>query len=70
MLGVKLIAFLKEEFPKGIQMFNTKNIAGDYMITIYDEDNIEVDYAPSYEYIEIFGLSKDEFEHVNNIINH
>lgn len=66
----KLIAFLKKYFPEGIQMFNTANIAGDFMITIYYEDNIEVNYAPGYNYIEIFGLSKDEFEQVNNIINH
>ena len=25
----ELIKFLKEKFPKGIQMFDTRNIAGD-----------------------------------------
>lgn len=60
----ELIEFLKEEFPNGIQMFDTRNIAGDYMETIYEKDGITVDYAPFYEYIEIFGLSKEEFEMV------
>lgn len=58
----ELIEFLKENFPNGIQMFDTKNIIGDYMETIYGKDGITVDYAPFYGYIEIFGLSKKEFE--------
>ena len=31
----KLIKFLKERFPEGIQMFDTRNIVGDMMETIY-----------------------------------
>ena len=42
--------------------FNTRNIAGDYMENVYDKDNIQVDYCPYYEYIEIFGLTDKEFE--------
>ena len=32
----KLIEFLKKEFPNGIQMFNTRNLVGDQMRTIYN----------------------------------
>ncbi len=32
------------------------------MENVYDEDNIQVDYCPNYEYIEIFGLTDEEFE--------
>lgn len=60
----KLIAFLKEEFPEGIQMFRTRNFVGDPMVNIYDEDGIQVDYCHYYGYIEIFGLSAEEFETV------
>ena len=56
----KLKKFLQENYPN-IQAYNTKNIAGDYMKNVYDEDNIQVDYAPEYDYIEIFGLSDEEF---------
>ena len=59
-----LIVFLKKEFPKGIQMFSTRNIVGDFMINIYEEDGIYVDYCYQYEYIEIFGLTKEEFKKV------
>lgn len=60
----KLIEFLKDRFPYGIQAFSTKNIVGDSMVTIYYDGEIMVDYCPSYEYIEIFGLTKEQFEEV------
>lgn len=60
----KLIEFLKDRFPDGIQAFSTKNIAGDRMVTIYYDGEVEVDYCPYYEYIEIFGLTKEQFEEV------
>ena len=59
-----LIAFLKEKFPKGIQMFDTRNICGDTMVNIYEEDGICVDYCFFWGYIEIFGLTEEEFEKV------
>ena len=57
----KLKRFLQENYPN-IQAFDTRNIVGDYMITVYDEDGITVDYCPYYEYIEIFGLRYEEFK--------
>lgn len=56
----KLKKFLSENYA-GTQAFNTRNIVGDYMVNVYDEDGIEVDYAPGYDYVEIFGLSDEEF---------
>lgn len=32
------------------------------MVTIYYDGEIMVNYCPSYEYIEIFGLTKEQFE--------
>lgn len=61
----KLKKFLQKNYP-GIQAFNTRNIMGDYTVNVYNEDNIKVDYAPNYEYIEIFGLTGTEFD---NLIN-
>lgn len=57
----KLKKFLQENYPN-MQAFNTRNIAGDYMKNVYDKDNIQVNYAPKYDYIEIFGLSDKEFD--------
>lgn len=60
----KLILFLKDRFPEGIQMFDSRNIVGDSMVTIYDEDGITVDYCYGYSYIEIFGLTDEQFKEV------
>lgn len=65
----KIIDFLKEYFEgKKIQIFYTKNWAGDDMFTIYDKDNIVIDYAPFYDYIEIFGMNKKDYNKVVNVI--
>ena len=50
-------------------MFDTPNIAGDFMVPIYKKDNILVLFAPEYEYIEIFGISDEEFERVKKEVN-
>lgn len=60
----KLVKFLKERFEDGIQMFNTPSFVNDYRIPIYVEDDITVLYAPSWDYIEIYGISDEEFERV------
>lgn len=59
---IKLKKFLKEVFEDSIQSFTTKNIVGDPMVTIYNKDEIQVDYAPGYGYIEIFGLTDEEYQ--------
>lgn len=66
---VELIVFLRNMFPNGIQMLDTRNISGDSMKTIYYYDGICVNYCSHYNYIEIFGLSEEEFEIVNSVIN-
>ena len=60
----KLIKFLKERFEDGIQMFNTPSLVNDFRLPIYSEDEITVLWAPGYEYIEIYGISDEEFERV------
>ena len=65
----KLIEFLKKEFPNGIQMFNTRNLVGDQMRTIYNEDGFVVDYCYEYGYIEVFGLSDEAFNRLDAEIN-
>ena len=57
----KLKIFLQNNFPN-IQAFNTRNLVGDPIITVYDEDGITVDYCQKYDYIEIFGLTQSQFE--------
>ena len=57
----KLKKFLQENYSNELA-FNTRNTAEDSMKTVYDEDGITVDWCYYYEYIEIFGLTEEEFE--------
>jgi len=43
-----------------MQTFTTRNLVGDSMRTIYDQDGITVDHCNFWSYIEVFGLNKDE----------
>ena len=52
---------------KGKQVFNTRNLVGDRMITIYNKNGIQVDYCEDYDYLEIFGLTQEEFNSLVNI---
>lgn len=62
-----LINFLATNFTNGVQMFNSRNTVGDEMHTIYDKDGITVDICYDWGYIEIFGLTDEEFETVANL---
>lgn len=62
-----LINFLATNFSNGIQMFNSRNLVGDEMHTIYDKDGITVDICYDWGYIEIFGLTDEEFETVASL---
>lgn len=43
-------------------IFTCKGWSGDDMDTIYSSDEITIDICYRYEYFEVFGLSRDEFE--------
>ena len=42
-------------------IFNSRNIVGDPMITIYNDNSLAIDICYRYAYFEVFGLSNDEF---------
>lgn len=56
----KVASFLLSQFPKGIQMFDCKGI--DQTGTIYDDDDVRIEYSWYYEFIEVFGLSREEYK--------
>ena len=43
-------------------IFNSRNIVGDEMGTIYEDANLTIDICYHYSYFEVFGLSDAEFE--------
>lgn len=53
--------FLNEKFT-GTQAFNTEDLAGDSKKTVYHRDGIKVLYCSNWDYLEIFGLSTEEFK--------
>lgn len=54
---------IKENFENAeCGLYDTRNIVGDPMTTIYSDDDITIDICYRYAYFEVFGLSPDEFE--------
>lgn len=47
-----------------IDMYNSRNVANDRMTNIYFKDGIMVDACYGNMYIEIFGLTADEYAYV------
>lgn len=63
------IEAVKEIIKKNINdamcgIFCSRNIMGDFMAEIYNRDGVKVDICYGYSYFEIFGLSYEEFEEV------
>lgn len=46
-----------------------KNTAGDPMATVYEEDGITVDECCYYGYLEIFGLTDEEYQGLSDILD-
>lgn len=45
-------------------MFNTKNLIGDQMFTLYEKDGVTIDICYRYSYFEILGLNEQEFREI------
>ncbi len=58
-----VVTFLQNNYGR-IQCFDTRNIVGDYMYTVYSDGGIQIDFCPGYYYVEIFGLTREEFREV------
>lgn len=43
-------------------IFNSRNVLGDGMITIYKNESLTIDICYNYAYFEVLGLTKEEFE--------
>lgn len=54
---------VKEYYEDGdCGIFNSRNIAGDKMETIYKNGSLTIDICFLYAYFEVFGLSDEDFE--------
>ena len=50
-------------------IFNTRNLIGDPMETLYENSEIIIDICCPYEYFEVFGLSDEEFSELEKFYN-
>lgn len=63
-----LIKWVKENGCEGMQTFDCRNMVGDRMKTVYEEDGITVDYCAGWVYFEIFGLSEEEYKSLSEVL--
>lgn len=47
-------------------IFDCRNIIGDPMETIYDENGVRIEVCRNWGYFEVFGLSEQEFGEVES----
>lgn len=47
-------------------IYNARNLGNDLMYDIYDEDGLTIYICYSYRYFEVFGLTEEEFEQLEN----
>ena len=43
-------------------LFDCRNVVGDRMVTVYKDDDIQIDICYRYSYFEVFGLTDAEFD--------
>ena len=61
---------IRENFSQAeCGIYNTHNVAGDLMGTIYEEDGLRIDICVYYGYFEVFGLTDEEFEELKRFYN-
>lgn len=50
-------------------IFDTRNIVGDTMETLYNSDGLTIDICYFWMYFEVFGLTEEEFEILERYYN-
>jgi hypothetical protein len=50
-------------------IFSSRNVVGDTMSTIYNEDGLTIDICYKYSYFEVFGLSDEDFAELKGFYN-
>ena len=66
-IAKKIIKEHYEEADCGL--YDSRNILGDPMVTIYEDNNFTIDICYHYAYFEVFGLSNKEFKELSTFYN-
>ena len=61
---------IRENFSQAdCGIYNTQNVFGDPMGTVYEENGLRIDICIPYSYLEVFGLTDEEFEELERFYN-
>lgn len=47
-------------------LYDSRSCVGDSKVTLYEDQDILIDYCPGWDYFEVFGLSNYEFSELFN----
>ena len=61
---------IKEYYKEGnCGIYDSRNIVGDWMINIYNDNGLAIDICYGWSYFEVFGLSDEEFTELEEYYN-
>lgn len=63
----KLLVFLRNSDLLGMQVFHTESLVNDVRECIYSEDEIRVLVCYYWNYVEVLGISDEEFKAISTI---
>ena len=58
----------KDKYLK-MQTFNCQCSFGDYRKSIYRENGVEILYCPDWNYLEILGLTEEEYNSLDDLLD-
>lgn len=66
----KVKKLIKKYYEDGhCGLFNTRNVVGDYMATLFDGEYLQLDICYFYSYFEVFGTTKKEWQELDKYYN-
>lgn len=63
----KLLDFLRNSNLLGMQVFNCESLVNDAMECVYSEDGIRVLVCYYWNYVEVLGISDEEFKAISTM---
>jgi hypothetical protein len=61
---------IKEYYKEGnCGIYDSRNIVGDWMTNIYNDNGLAIDICYGWSYFEVFGLSDEEFIELEEYYN-
>lgn len=61
--------FLRKYEQEDYQIFNSRNTVGDPMKLIYAKDGVTIESCDGMRYLEIFGITKEEYNQLHGYFN-